>query len=172
LDFHHFAETAAAPGGIRRSKITPQLRIRQMKTEAVHGHRENALENSNREIRNPPRDWIVADTNRHGRRRRSTAMLLQYSKRNLGRDKKENEKSPQHSSSSYQQTREQARNKNKRSRCHRKRAKIFFEKFKTKSILRDVQIIEKGSKKHRVHDQTPKEKQNKTKSWKTSSAMR
>jgi hypothetical protein len=131
-----------------------------MKTEAVHGHRENALENSNREIRNSPRDWIAADTNRHGRRRRrSTAMLLQYSKRNLGRDEKENEKPPQHSSSSYQQIREQARNKNKnkRSRCHRKRAKIFFEKFKTKSILRDVQIIEKGSQRHRVHDQTPKE---------------
>jgi hypothetical protein len=121
-----------------------------MKTEAVHGHGENALENSNREIRNPPRDWIAADTNKHGRRRRrrrrrSTAMLLQYSKRNLGRNEKEYEKPPQHSSSSYQQTREQARNKNKRSRCHRKRAKIFFEKFKTKSILRDVQIIEKGS---------------------------
>jgi hypothetical protein len=135
-----------------------------MKTEAVHAHRENALENSNREIRNPPRDWIAADTNRHGRR--STAMLLQYSKRNVGRDEKENEKPPQHSSSSYQQTREQARNKNKRSRCHRKRAKIFFEKFKTKSILRDVQIIEKGGQKHRVHDQTPKENKTKQKAGK------
>lgn len=56
--------------------------------------------------------------------------------------------------------------KTKRSRCHRNRAKIFFEKFKTKSILRDVQIIEKGSQKHRVHNQTPKENKTKQKAGK------
>jgi hypothetical protein len=144
-----------------------------MKTEAVHGHRENALDNTNREIRNQPRDWIAADTNRHGRRRRririrSTAMLLQYSKRNLGRDEKENEKPPQHSSSSYQQTKEQRETKTKEADVTENALNFIFLKFKTKSILRDVQIIEKGSQRHRVHDQTTK--QNKTKSWKTSSA--
>ncbi len=95
-------------------------------------------------------------------------MLLQYSKRNLGRDEKENEKPPQHSSSSYQQTKEQRETKTKEADVTENALNFIFLKFKTKSILRDVQIIEKGSQRHRVHDQTTK--QNKTKSWKTSSA--
>jgi hypothetical protein len=108
-----------------------------MKTEAVHGHRENALDNTNREIRNPPRDWIAADTNRHGRRRRririrSTAMLLQYSKRNLGRDEKENEKPPQHSSSSYQQTKEQRETKTKEADVTENALNFYFFKIQNK----------------------------------------